>query len=99
MVSGGAMSLWLLMHKLLSGHDVADEHGPLFMIAAVQILGGIQMMGIGLLGELQVRHFHLESGEGAEGIKATEDEIVSLASWLGAAVEAAVRTFIAAYQV
>lgn len=58
MVSGGAMSLWLLMHKLLSGHDVADEHGPLFMIAAVLILGGIQMMGIGLLGELQVRHFH-----------------------------------------
>ena len=58
MLSGGATSLWLLVHKLLSGHDVADEHGPLFMIAAVLILGGIQMMGIGLLGELQVRHFH-----------------------------------------
>ena len=58
MLSGGAMSFWLLLHKLMSGHDVADEHGPLFMIAAVLILGGIQMMGIGLLGELQVRHFH-----------------------------------------
>lgn len=58
MLSGGAMSFWLLVHKMLSGHDVGDEHGPLFMIAAVLILGGIQMMGIGLLGELQVRHFY-----------------------------------------
>jgi hypothetical protein len=33
-------------------------HGPIFVIAGVLILGGIQMMGIGLLGELQVRHFH-----------------------------------------
>jgi hypothetical protein len=27
----------------------------------VLILGGIQMLGIGLLGELQVRHFHTAS--------------------------------------
>lgn len=58
MLSGGLMAWWLLVHKLLTHHDVADEHGPLFLIAAVLILGGIQMMGIGLLGELQVRHFH-----------------------------------------
>jgi len=33
------------------------EHGPIFVIAGVLILAGIQMLGIGLLGELQVRHF------------------------------------------
>ena len=33
-------------------------HAPLFIIAAVLLLAGIQVMGIGLLGELQVRHFH-----------------------------------------
>jgi hypothetical protein len=35
-----------------------DVHGPIFVVAGVLILAGIQMMGIGLLGELQVRHFH-----------------------------------------
>ncbi len=56
-VSGGGIAMWLLMHKLLSGHDVAGEHGPWFLIAAVLILAGIQLIGVGLLGELQVRHF------------------------------------------
>ena len=30
---------------------------PIFVIAGVLILAGMQMIGIGLLGELQVRHF------------------------------------------
>ncbi len=51
-----AGSLFLL--KLLTHGDVHADHAPLFSIAIVLILGGIQMMGIGLLGELQVRHFH-----------------------------------------
>jgi hypothetical protein len=31
------------------------------MIAAVLILAGIQLIGVGLLGELQVRHFFAQS--------------------------------------
>jgi glycosyltransferase involved in cell wall biosynthesis len=58
MFTGGMLAWWLLVHKLVTHHDVGGEHGPLFVIAAVLILGGIQMMGIGLLGELQVRHYH-----------------------------------------
>ena len=57
LLSGGGISVWLLLHKLLSGHDVVGEHGPWFVIAGVLLLAGIQMIGIGLLGELQVRHF------------------------------------------
>jgi hypothetical protein len=30
----------------------------MFVIGAVLIVAGIQMLAIGLLGELQVRHFH-----------------------------------------
>jgi glycosyltransferase involved in cell wall biosynthesis len=56
-LSGGGIALWLLLHKLMSGHDVAGEHAPYFIIAAVLILAGIQFIGVGLLGELQVRHF------------------------------------------
>jgi len=44
--------------KLMTHGAVQHDHAPLFAIATVLILGGIQMMGIGLLGELQVRHFH-----------------------------------------
>jgi hypothetical protein len=33
----------------------------LFTIAAVLILAGIQLIGVGLLGELQVRHFFTQS--------------------------------------
>jgi hypothetical protein len=34
-----------------------DVHGPLFVIAGVLILAGIQLLAVGLLGELQVRHY------------------------------------------
>jgi glycosyltransferase involved in cell wall biosynthesis len=60
-LAGGGIAVWLLLHKLLTGHDVAGEHGPWFIIAAVLILAGIQFIGVGLLGELQVRHFFTDS--------------------------------------
>jgi glycosyltransferase involved in cell wall biosynthesis len=60
-LSGGGIAMWLLVHKLLTGRDVAGEHGPWFMIAAVSILAGIQLIGVGLLGELQVRHFFTQA--------------------------------------
>lgn len=56
-LAGGGIAVWLLLTKLISGRAVAGEHGPWFLIAAVLILAGMQSVGIGLLGELQVRHF------------------------------------------
>ena len=58
---GGGMAAWLLLHKLFSHNNVMDEHAPLFIVAAVSILAGIQLVGVGLLGELQVRHFFTQS--------------------------------------
>jgi glycosyltransferase involved in cell wall biosynthesis len=58
MVLGGLLAGWLLVLKVVTRGSVGSEHGPLFIVAAVLILAGIQMLGIGLLGELQVRHFH-----------------------------------------
>jgi glycosyltransferase involved in cell wall biosynthesis len=55
---GGAISVFLLLLKLFTHQHVMDQHGPLFVIASVFILGGTQMVAIGLLGELQVRHYH-----------------------------------------
>lgn len=58
MLSGGAIAMWLLLLKIITHADVHTDHAPLFSLSSVLILGGIQMMGIGLLGELQVRHFY-----------------------------------------
>ncbi len=58
-LAGGFVSALLLGMKILNPHQsVMDAHGPLFVIAGVMILAGIQMLAIGLLGELQVRHYH-----------------------------------------
>jgi len=58
-VFGSLMSLGLLVEKLTYPHmNLMDEHGPMFVVAAVMIVAGIQMLAIGLLGELQVRHYY-----------------------------------------
>ena len=59
--SGVALAMWLLILKIVTGQHVMHEHGPIFVVGSVFILAGIQMVGIGLLGELQVRHFHTAS--------------------------------------
>src|SRR6202142_83005 len=58
-LAGIAISAVLLGMKIVNPHqNVMDVHAPLFVIAGVLILAGIQLLAIGLLGELQVRHFH-----------------------------------------
>src|SRR5580658_4665008 len=58
---GSFMAVFLGILKLITHQHVMDQHGPLFVVAGVLILGGIQMLAIGLLGELQVRHYHTSS--------------------------------------
>jgi len=56
---GSIISAYLLGMKLLHPlRNVMVQHGPLFVIGAVLIVAGMQMLAIGLLGELQVRHFY-----------------------------------------
>jgi glycosyltransferase involved in cell wall biosynthesis len=56
---GSAISAVLLGLKILNPLvSQMDQHGPLFVIAGVLMLAGIQLLAVGLLGELQVRHFY-----------------------------------------
>ena len=43
------------MHPMM---DVIDEHGPFVVFSAVLIVAGVQMLALGLLGEMQARHYH-----------------------------------------
>src|SRR3954468_10511750 len=57
-VSSLSLATWLGMEKLLKHADLMTKHGPLMIFAAVLLLGGINMLAVGLLGEMQVRHYH-----------------------------------------
>jgi glycosyltransferase involved in cell wall biosynthesis len=54
-LSGGAIGVWLALAKLLGDLDVMSEHGPMMIFATVLILGGVQLLGLGLLGEMMTR--------------------------------------------
>jgi glycosyltransferase involved in cell wall biosynthesis len=57
-LAGSFISVALLGLKILHPHqNVMDQHGPLFVIGGVLIVAGIQLLAMGLLGELQVRHY------------------------------------------
>ena len=76
-LSGSVISTVLLGMKILDPHqNLMDDHGPMFVIGAVLIVAGIQMVAIGLLGALQVRHYHSVQNRAPYTI----DRVVRLAS-------------------
>ena len=59
MFIGSFMAAALLGIKIFNPQvDVMHTHGPMFVIGSVLIVAGIQLVAIGLLGELQVRHYY-----------------------------------------
>ena len=52
------MTAWLFVEKFLRHSHVMMEHGPMMIFAAVLLLAGLNLLAIGLFGELQVRHYH-----------------------------------------
>ena len=59
MFIGSVMAASLLGMKLYHPQmAVMQHHGPMFVIASVLIVSGIQLLALGLLGELQVRHYY-----------------------------------------
>jgi glycosyltransferase involved in cell wall biosynthesis len=67
-VLGSAISLWLLMWKLLTGIDVVQQHGLLLVFATVQSLVGLQLVALGLLGELNVWQYFNPSARRAYAV-------------------------------
>jgi glycosyltransferase involved in cell wall biosynthesis len=57
-LAGSGVTGWLLVEKFLNHADIMSQHGPLMIFAAVLLLAGLNMLAVGLLGEMQVRHFY-----------------------------------------
>jgi glycosyltransferase involved in cell wall biosynthesis len=56
--AGSAIAFWLLMENFIYHTNVLQEHGPMMFFSTVLILSGMQLFALGLLAEMQVRHFY-----------------------------------------
>lgn len=57
-LSGSAIALVMLIDKLLNpAQSMIQAHGPIFVIGAVLIVAGIQLLALGLFGELHVHQY------------------------------------------
>ena len=57
-LAGFTVAGWLGLQKLLHDSHLLMQHGPLMIFAAVLFLAGLNLLAVGLLGEMQVRHYH-----------------------------------------
>jgi glycosyltransferase involved in cell wall biosynthesis len=57
-VAGMGITAWLFVEKFVRDTPIMAAHGPMMIFAAVVLLAGLNLLAIGLLGELQVRHYH-----------------------------------------
>ncbi|MCU1305524.1 MAG: hypothetical protein JWN45_219 [Acidobacteriaceae bacterium] len=58
MFTGSMVALGLTVVKIFRHVNIMDDHGPLVVFAAVLLVFGVQLLALGLLGEMQVRHYH-----------------------------------------
>jgi glycosyltransferase involved in cell wall biosynthesis len=52
------LASWLLFKKLYWRENIFIQNGPMLLFAAVMFLGGIQFLGLGLLGDLFTRLYY-----------------------------------------
>jgi glycosyltransferase involved in cell wall biosynthesis len=56
--AGMAIATYLGIDKLLHHTDTIAEHGPLMLLAVVLFLSGVQLLSLGLLGEITSRTYY-----------------------------------------
>jgi hypothetical protein len=65
------------MFKIFNPHiNVIDHHGPWFVVGSVLLVAGVQLLALGLLGELQVRQYYT----GQQPASYIVDRVVRLAA-------------------
>jgi glycosyltransferase involved in cell wall biosynthesis len=64
--SGGAISLYLAGQRLFGAHALSDR--PLLLLGVLLIIMGVQLVGLGILAELQTRALH-DRGRGTYAVR------------------------------
>jgi glycosyltransferase involved in cell wall biosynthesis len=54
---GAGLLFWLFLQKVIYGSHLFLEHGPLLLLGMILMLFGLQLLAIGLLGELIMRTY------------------------------------------
>ena len=54
----GLLASWLLLKKIWWSENIFIQNGPLLLFCAVAFLGGVQFLGLGLLGDLFARLYY-----------------------------------------
>ncbi len=54
---GGSILTWLLFDKILHGSHLFLKHGPMLLLGMILVVFGVQLLAIGLLGELMTRTY------------------------------------------
>jgi glycosyltransferase involved in cell wall biosynthesis len=57
---GGTIMLFLFFEKMFINIDLFEEHGPLLILGMMLVLFGVQLLAVGLMGELLMRT-HLDA--------------------------------------
>jgi hypothetical protein len=58
LTSGIGIGLWVFARKALLDEGLLANHGPLIILGVALVMGGIQFMAIGLVGELLARTYY-----------------------------------------
>ncbi|MGH9688850.1 MAG: glycosyltransferase family 2 protein [Candidatus Acidiferrales bacterium] len=69
LLTGTCIGLWLIVEKLVTRLDIFASHGPLIIMAAVLVIGGIGFIAIGLIGELLARTYYESQNKPVYAVK------------------------------
>jgi len=58
LAGGGGIGLWIFARKALFDEGLLANHGPLILLGMALVMGGIQFIAIGLIGELLARTYY-----------------------------------------
>ncbi len=58
LLTGSALEVWVLLRKIFWHEAIMTSHGPLLLLGIALVVGGIQFIAIGLLGELLARTYY-----------------------------------------
>jgi glycosyltransferase involved in cell wall biosynthesis len=77
---GGTIETYLLVKKILYGTALMVEHGPLFILATMSLILGVQFIMLGLLGEMITKTYHELQNKPIYSVKEIKTRHTSLPS-------------------